>query len=45
MNVSDLACDWQPGELDQFMDVELKMDAELYRSEIETEWLQIEPIL
>ena len=45
MNVSDLACDWEAGELDQFMDVELKMDAELYRSEIETEWRQIEPIL
>jgi hypothetical protein len=27
------------------MDSELKMDAELYKSEIETEWIQIEPVL
>ena len=27
------------------MDKELQMEAELYRSELETEWLQISPML
>ena len=38
MNESDLVCDWTPQEVSQFMDTELEMDAELYKSEIETEW-------
>ena len=41
MNVSDLVCDWAPEEVAQFMDKELQMDAELYKSEVETEWEQI----
>ena len=28
-----------------FEDVELILDAELYKSEIETEWIQMQPIL
>jgi hypothetical protein len=39
MNEADLVCDWPQGEIDQFLDSELKMDAELYASEIETEWM------
>ena len=38
MNESDLVCDWSPEEIAQFMDKELQMDAELYKTEIETEW-------
>jgi len=45
MNWSDLPCHWSEAELAQFMDMELTMDAELYRSELETEWEQIEPML
>lgn len=45
MNESDLVSDWLPQEIEQFMDVELVMDAELYKSELETEWTQIEPVL
>ena len=45
MNESDLLCDWSSEEVAQFMDKELEMDAELYKSEIETEWAQIEPVL
>ena len=45
MNESDLVCDWSPGEIAQFKDKELEMDAALYKSEIETEWASIEPVL
>jgi len=45
MNLADLTSDWSDQELAQFMDKELQMDSELYRSELETEWLQIEPVL
>ena len=45
MNESDLVCDWSPDEIAQFKDKELEMDAALYKSEIETEWASIEPVL
>ena len=45
MNESDLVCDWAQDEIAQFMDIELARDAALYKSEIETEWLQIEKVL
>ena len=45
MNESDLVCNWEEGEMEQFMDAELTMDAKLYKTEIETEWTQIEPVL
>ena len=45
MNESDLVCDWPEDEIAQFLDKELTMEAELYKSEIETEWQQIEPVL
>ena len=38
MNLSDIASSWSEQELHQFMDKELQMDAELYASEIDTEW-------
>ena len=44
MNTSDLVCNWEESEMDQFMDIELKMDAKLYGDEIKTEWNQLEPI-
>ena len=45
MNTSDLVCNWQDCEIDQFMDTELTMDAKLYKTEIETEWCQVKPVL
>ena len=38
MNGSDLVCAWKESEIDQFMDIELKMEAKLYGAEIEAEW-------
>lgn len=38
MNESDLVCEWSEREIASFMDKELQMDAELYKTEIETEW-------
>ena len=34
MNSSDLVCDWEESEVNQFMDIELKMGAKLYGEEI-----------
>ena len=45
MNTSDLVCNWQDSEIEQFMDTELTMDAKLYKTEIETEWCQVKPVL
>lgn len=39
MNESDLVCNWTPDEISQFMDKELQMDCELYKSELDAEWL------
>ena len=41
MNEADLVCFWDAEEIEQFRDVELMLDAELYKSEIETEWIQM----
>ena len=45
MNEALLVCDWPEEDQAQFMDMELKMDSELYKSEIDTEWVQVEPML
>ena len=45
MDLSDPFCDWPIEDIAEFMDSELKMDAELFKSELETIWIQIEPVL
>ena len=45
MNDSETVSNWNQSEIDQFLDMELTMDAELYQMRIETTWLRIEPVL
>lgn len=38
MNESDICCFWSDEELDLLKDQELKLEAKVYREEVEEEW-------
>ena len=45
MNESDLACFWEPHELEALGDFEIKREAEAYRDEVLIEWDEMSRVL